>query len=167
MIILNFKDMSLMGGAPKVAFSCISPPIYVDSRLAAREKKTGKPANPVQTGNINSQDVAGELFDPSLIIKELTKKVKGKGKKEEETRIENSLKGLFDYLTAPNIKNKTKSILFFFIRFTKCVKIYLPSELAESAGVNNIINLENGRATNNTRSGNWKARKTNLYVYSK
>lgn len=164
MVIVNFKDVSLSGGAPKVAFSCISPPIYVDSRLAARDKKPNKPT---MSTTLESQDAAAELFDPSHLIKELTKKVKGKGKKEEETRIENSLKGLYDYFTAPNLKNKTKSILFFFIRFTKCVIIYMPSELAESASVRLYIDLEKRHFKNHPRSGNWKARKTALFIHPK
>ena len=68
-------------------------------------------------------------------MKDYFKKVKGKGKKEEETKIENNLKGMYDYLTAPNIRKKTKSILFFLLRFSKCIKIFLPKEPFQTSPV--------------------------------
>ena len=138
MIIISFKDLSTSNGAPKIVFSKISPPIYIDSRIAAREKKQAKapaPVNVPETDENGQQELASDLFDPSLLVKELVKKVKGKGKKEEETSIQNNLKGLYDYLTSPNIRKKTKNILFYILRFSNCVKPYLPTELAAGANV--------------------------------
>jgi len=135
MILVAFRDDAAQNGAPKIIFSRISPPIYVDSRIAAREKKSHffvptAVAKDSADGSLNS-----ELFDPHLLMKDYFKKVKGKGKKEEETKIENDLKGIFDYLTAPNIRKKTKSILFFLLRFSKCIKIYLPVDPFQSLPV--------------------------------
>ena len=61
-------------------------------------------------------------------MKEYFKKVKGKGKKEQETKIENNLKGLYDYLTAPNIKKKPTHIIFFVMFFYKCMTIFIKPE---------------------------------------
>ena len=38
--------------------------------------------------------------------------------------IENSLNGLYNYLTAPNIRNKVKHLIFISMRFTECFEIY-------------------------------------------
>jgi len=118
MLLVFFKDPASNVGVPKIIFSKISPPIYVDSRIAARDKKLAKPSN----------DFANQLFDPGLLTKDLYKKIKGKGKKEVECKIENNIKGLYDYLTAPNIRKKIKNFLFFVLMFPKVVKIYLPSD---------------------------------------
>ena len=85
MIIISFKDLSTANGAPKIVFSKISPPIYIDSRIAAREKRQVKIPAPVRTpdgDDAGQQELASDLFDPSLLVKDLVKKVKGKGKKE-------------------------------------------------------------------------------------
>ena len=58
-------------------------------------------------------------------MKEYIKKVKGKGKKEQETKIENNLKGLYDYLTAPNIKKKPRNLIFFTMYFSKCLTLFI------------------------------------------
>ena len=87
---------------------------------------------------IQPQDESTELFEPELLVKEYFKKVKGKGKKEQETKIENNLKGLYDYLTAPNIKKKLKNLLFFILRFFNCIKVYLPVD--DSKGVSVALN---------------------------
>ena len=134
MILVAFKDETIQNGAPKLVFSRISPPVYVDSRIAAREKKVNLTPVPIPKENLDSS-LPGELFEPQLLMKEYFKKVKGKGKKEEETKIDSDLKGLSDYLTAPNIRKKTKHILFFLLRFSNCVKIYLSKEHFENASV--------------------------------
>lgn len=76
-------------------------------------------------------------------MKEYFKKVKGKGKKEQETKIENNLKGLYDYLTAPNIKKKLKNLLFFILRFFNPIKVYMPE--VELQGVSVISNYQEKR----------------------
>ena len=45
--------------------------------------------------------------------------------------IDNSLWGLHDYLTAANIRNKSKNLLFLAMRFTKCLEIYVNNNFAE------------------------------------
>ena len=125
MILVAFRDDAAQNGAPKIIFSRISPPIYVDSRIAAREKKSHSFV-PVVVVKEEAEGSCGELFDPHLLMKDYFKKVKGKGKKEEETKIENSFKGLYSYLTAPNIKGKLKSLLFLAYRFSNCLKVYTP-----------------------------------------
>jgi len=48
-----------------------------------------------------------------------------------ENPIENNLKGLYDYLTAPNIRDKVKNPLFLSIKFDKCVNLYYDREKLE------------------------------------
>lgn len=72
------------------------------------------------------------MFEPEMLMKELVKKAKSKGQKLSEINIGNNLKGLYDYLTAANIRNKLKSILFFLLRFSTCFKGYMqPSEIED------------------------------------
>jgi hypothetical protein len=94
-------------------------------------------------------------------MKEYIKKVKGKGKKEQETKIENNLKGLYDYLTAPNIKKKLRNLLFFILRFFNSIKVYLPASEVEGQSVRYSRYLEKRTVgedpvcdTNATGSGN-------------
>jgi hypothetical protein len=63
------------------------------------------------------------------------KRVKGKGKKEVESTITNSLQGIHDYFTAPNIRNKARSLLFYLFMFCKCLAIYIDKPNAESLNV--------------------------------
>ena len=131
--MISFKDDASTVGAPKIIFSRISPPIHIDSRIAARDKKLGsqqvasKSSKPAEENSI--------MFEPDALMKEYVKKGKAKGQKASEVKIENNLKGLFDYLTAPNIRNKVKSILFFLIRFSSCFKAYMPLSEIENANV--------------------------------
>ena len=133
-------------------FSKISPPIFVDSRIGASvlkprpNKIASKSSKPAEENSI--------MFEPDALMKEYVKKGKAKGQKASEVKIENNLKGLFDYLTAPNIRNKVKSILFFLIRFSDAVKAYMPNhEYQQFASISKkssilegiIKRLESGR----------------------
>ena len=127
MLIITIKEDpgASTRSIPKIVFSKLSPPVHVDSRLAARSERRS-------VAQVAARDQAVfpvasvELFDPHLLMKDYFKKVKGKGKKEEETKIENSFRGLYCYLTAPNIKGKLRSLLFLAYRFSSCLKVFLP-----------------------------------------
>ena len=43
--------------------------------------------------------------------------------------IENNFKGLYDYLTASNIRHKVKHPLFLFFKFYDCVKLFYNQKL--------------------------------------
>lgn len=128
MLIVSFRTDPSVGGVPKILFSRISPPIFIDSRLAARSK-IFEPKAPIDP------DTAFGLFDPSLLVKEYVKKIKGKGKKEEEAKIGSNLRSFYDYLTAPNIRKKTKNLLFFILKFYECLKVYFPAAKAKNLSV--------------------------------
>lgn len=55
----------------------------------------------------------------------------------KEELIENSLEGLSQYFTAPNIRNKVKHPIFLAAKFSKCVKLYYNSILIKFPEVNN------------------------------
>ena len=113
-----------------------------------------------------TQDESSELFEPELLMKEYMKKVKGKGKKEQETKIDNSLKGLYDYLTAPNIKKKLKNLLFFALRFSNCVKVYIAA--ADSGGVSVVSYYKEKRAARQDLISNTKAiRSRHIHMHTR
>lgn len=94
--------------------SVISPPIFVDSRKSARNPKDLKKRH---------MNAFIEYFRLDSLKKDYTKKEK-KNSQIVEDQIENNLKGLFDYLTAPNIREKVKNPLFLSLKFDKCTKLY-------------------------------------------
>lgn len=120
---------------PRILYSRISPPIYVDSRIAARSKSSNKQAavrlHLTQEGIEDEND----LFDPDLLTKKFYKKVKGKGKLEQDILVDDSLQGLLHYLTAPNIRNKLRKLLFYIIRFPTCLKLFFPTTFLETSNV--------------------------------
>lgn len=120
MLLIAFKDQCTTNGVPKILFSRVSPPIHIDSRIAAREKDLG-----IQK--------ALDLFSPDNLEKKFVKRVKGKNNLSEEIQIENDLKGLFNYLSAPNIKQKIKNLLFLLLKFSNCLKVFFPKK--ELAGL--------------------------------
>ncbi len=50
----------------------------------------------------------------------------------EEILIDNSIVGLNNYLTAPNIRNKIRHPCFLAIKFSSCVTLYYNRELLNS-----------------------------------
>lgn len=94
--------------------SLISPPIFVDSRKSAR----------------NSLDLKKKHLKPFIEkfpIESLRRFYAKKEKKNQqmiENKIENNLRGLYDYLTAPNIRDKVKNPLFLTVIFPACVKLF-------------------------------------------
>lgn len=91
----------------------------------------------MQAGLQASKATIEDLFDPTLLAPAsgYVKRVKGKGKKEVESPIDNSLKGIHDYFTAPNIRNKCRSLLFYLFMFCNCCAVYMPKEEVESSNV--------------------------------
>jgi len=59
-------------------------------------------------------------------------KRENKKKNDTEIKIENDTEGLFNYLTAPNIRHKVKHCLFLSIKFSNCVKLYYNKTLYEN-----------------------------------
>jgi hypothetical protein len=59
-----------------------------------------------------------ENFDKTFIKRENKKKI------ENDKEILNDLEGLFNYLTAPNIRHKVKHPLFLSVRFSNCLSLY-------------------------------------------
>lgn len=101
--------------------SVISPPIFVDSRKSARNAK-----------DLKKRHLSAfiETFSIESLVKDYVKKEKKNFQIVEET-IENDLKGLYNYLTAPNIREKVKNPLFLALKFHKCVKMfYDPGKMA-------------------------------------
>jgi len=124
LILLVYSQEKSKKDCPKVnhiAYSAISPPIYVDARKASRFGLADRRSNFL----IHYLDP----FPPSTLKDKFSKKFKSGGRRKCE-HIENSSKGLYDYFTALNIKHKVKHPLFFAIKFNNCVKLYYNNNLA-------------------------------------
>lgn len=106
---------------PKILNSIISPPIFVDSRKSARD------SNIIQN---KKQQYFTNLFHPSFLEKNFIKR-ENKKKNVTQIPIKNNFIGLYNYLTAPNIRNKTKHPLFLAIKFQACFEIYYRRLLIE------------------------------------
>jgi hypothetical protein len=68
-----------------------------------------------------------DLFDFTELMTKFAKKVAKKESKSEggyKRDIDNTLHGLHDYLTAANIRNKIKHLLFLAFKFSECFEIY-------------------------------------------
>jgi len=66
---------------------------------------------------------------PSETIEKMFIKRENKRKNDIEIQILNDFEGLFNYLTAPNIRHKVKHPLFLAIKFSSCVKLYYNKDL--------------------------------------
>ncbi|CAD8137055.1 unnamed protein product [Paramecium octaurelia] len=93
-----------------------SPYIFVDSRKHARQ----------QTLNNNIQLII-DPFLPENLDKEFVKKER-KNQPKNLLKVDNTIQGLINYFTAPNIRHKIKHPLFLAIKFDKCVKLYLKKQ---------------------------------------
>jgi hypothetical protein len=89
-----------------------------------------------------------DLFEPIKLTKKYIKKVSKKDTKagKYNREVDNSLNGMHDYLTAANIRNKVKHLLFLAIRFNNCFELYCNhnfSELTVSTPfISNILSLK-------------------------
>jgi hypothetical protein len=63
-----------------------------------------------------------EPFLPENLDKAFIKR-ENKKKNDQQIKILNSLEGLFNYLTAPNIRHKVKHPLFLALKFSNCSKL--------------------------------------------
>lgn len=64
-----------------------------------------------------------EPFQPDNLDKPYIKR-ENKKKSDTEIKINNDAEGLFNYLTAPNIRHKVKHPLFLCLKFSSTVKLY-------------------------------------------
>ena len=93
---------------PKILCATISPPIFVDSRKSARDQAL------ILEKKMNS---FVQPFPPESLNKEFIKR-ENKKKSDLEININDDKEGLFNYLTAPNIRHKVKHPLFMAIKFS-------------------------------------------------
>ena len=81
-----------------------------------------------------------EPFLPDNIDKTFIKR-ENKKKNDTEIKILNDQEGLFNYLTAPNIRHKVKHPLFLAMKFPSCVSLYINSTIFKNETVYNIFYL--------------------------
>lgn len=98
---------------PQILESRISPPIFVDSRKSARD---------VFGQKIEKLKSYFDPFPPCTLEKQF-KNIKP----SNSELIRNSIDGLINYFSAPNIRHKVKHPLFLAMKFSNCIKLYLNS----------------------------------------
>jgi hypothetical protein len=69
-----------------------------------------------------------EPFLPENLDKVFIKR-ENKKKNDTEIKIINDSEGLFNYLTAPNIRHKVKHPLFLALKFSSCVQLFVNKSL--------------------------------------
>lgn len=69
-----------------------------------------------------------EPFLPENLDKIFIKR-ENKKKNDTEIKIINDSEGLFNYLTAPNIRHKVKHPLFLALKFSSCVQLFVNKAL--------------------------------------
>lgn len=79
-----------------------------------------------------------EPFLPENLEKIFIKR-ENKRKNDIEIQIFNDLEGLFNYLTAPNIRHKVKHPLFLAMKFSKCVKLYYNSQTVKTESLEDLM----------------------------
>lgn len=67
-------------------------------------------------------------FLPEILDKAYTKR-ENKKKTDTEIKILNDTEGLFNYLTAPNIRHKVKHPVFLCLKFSNCVKLFINTKM--------------------------------------
>ena len=122
MLICLYKQTSDTDSSEKVLFlHKISSPIYVNSRelQKIREKK------------IKLFNSFIKFFDPDQLTKDFWRINQKLDVNENESmrteRINNNLKGLYNYLIAQNINNRIRNPIFLAIRFNNALSLYLDS----------------------------------------
>jgi len=100
--------------SPRILSSFISPPVFVDSRKSARD-----------TEKIKAKKMSS-LIDPFLPenLDKVFVKRENRRKDCNEEEITNSIEGLINYFTAPNVRHKVKHPLFLTIKFSNCISLY-------------------------------------------
>jgi len=119
-VLIYIQDDTRSRACPRILYSRISPPIFVDSRKSARDSNVTR-----------NKKIVCKYFDPfpadtfeKTFIKRNTKLNESK-----EEIIENSLGGLSQYFTAPNIRNKVKHPVFLAAKFSNCVRLFYNANL--------------------------------------
>ncbi|CAD8099926.1 unnamed protein product [Paramecium primaurelia] len=96
---------------PQILISRISPPIFVDSRKSARD---------IEQQNKQKLQSYFDPFPITTLEKQFTTT-----KPQNTEVITNTIEGLNNYFSAPNIRHKVKHPVFLCIKFSSCIKLYL------------------------------------------
>jgi len=121
-VLVYIQEDSRNRACPKILYSKISPPIFVDSRKAARNSHIHK--------NKKISSIYFDSFPPDTFTRTFIKRNNKLNDTKEEV-IEDNLGGLCHYFTAPNIRNKIKHPIFLTFRFSSCVKLYYNVDLVK------------------------------------
>ncbi|CAD8202482.1 unnamed protein product [Paramecium octaurelia] len=137
---------------PQILDSRISPPIFVDSRKSARDivkqkiQKLQSYFDPFLPNNLEKQ---------FLIIKPSNQEV-----------IKNSIEGLINYFTAPNIRHKVKHPIFLLLKFSACISLYVNSAKIKFTEPDNLIQtLQHVLSTSNALQGIQKIDQKLIILY--
>lgn len=82
----------------------------------------------------NSLQLTIDPFLPENLDREFVKKER-KNCPKQLLLIDNSIKGLINYFTAPNIRHKIKHPLFLAMKFDNCVKLYIRNPITEASSI--------------------------------
>lgn len=72
-----------------------------------------------------------EPFQPETLEKEFIKR-ENKKKSDQDIKIVDNFEGLYNYLTAPNIRHKIKHPLFLTIKFGSSAKLFYNPSLVKA-----------------------------------
>lgn len=131
---ISFQDEITQKGAPKILYSKISPPIFVDSRTGAIESLSVKKSLPqllkqTELKPACSKNDTHKVLDAKLVTRQQEignqKKPKSGSKSGQLAEITPNLAGLMLYLKATDLK-KESNFLFYLLRFSSVFSIYLP-----------------------------------------
>jgi len=139
-LMIQIRQKKDVSGESTVLTAFNSPPIFVDSRKATRDTQTKKKEKKLSKYS--------HPFPPWMLDKTFIKKDKDAKNVTQSKIIGNGLQSFCDYLTASNIKNKIKHLVFFLIKFSEAIKLYCHSrsfgtESKDSALEEIILQLQN------------------------
>jgi hypothetical protein len=155
MWFVGFEDEITQNSAPKILYSKISPPIFVDSRSGAIDSLT--PKQPPITQELKDERSGAschwsqkELFQKCYVKRKPQNQAAKKSKlvNSEMAEITPNLDGLMLYLTSDEI-SKPRDFLFYLLRFSEVFGVFIPSshhELVRS-GVDGFLNYLNDSHT--------------------
>jgi hypothetical protein len=110
----------------KNIISFISPAIFVDSRKSTRD------TNDIKKSRFVYKNL--DPFPPDLLTKPFAKTKKANHSALAVT-MGNDFKGLRDYLSASNIKNKVKHPLFILLKFSTCMNLFYNTKFQDELKV--------------------------------
>ena len=129
---ISFQDEIIQSGAPKILYSKISPPIFVDSRAGAIEALSVK--KPLLSSAASIKTEASESFlrpaPKKLGPKSTTNKKPQANKKELLEASKPNLHGLAAYLAA-DWSVPQRNLLFYLLKYTQAFSLYIPAVLGE------------------------------------